>query len=199
MGHFDRTFRASSNGGGPLKPVVVGFSGKIGSGKSEVSSALASRLAWPRASFGDYLRSVARSQGLPESREVLQRLGESFVAGDIRQFCRNVISEAGWTPGHGLIVDGIRHAAAAATLREIVAPQQFLLVLVEVPDPIREDRLLQNGAERESLRKLELHSTELQISSDLPHMADLKIDGTQEPLNLVNEIIEYVREQMPLD
>lgn len=176
-----------------MKPAVVAFSGKIGSGKSEVSSQLATRLGWRRASFGDYLRSLARNQGFPESREILQTLGESLVAKDIRQFCKDVLTDANWAPGQGLVVDGIRHTEAVAILREIVMPLPFLLILIELPDPLRQDRLLKKGLEVESLRRLELHSTESQINSVLPRVADLRIDGTRKPDELIEEIVEYLR------
>ena len=49
-----------------LEPLVIGFAGRIGSGKSTLSSEVAERLGWRRASFGDYLRTVAKSSGLDE-------------------------------------------------------------------------------------------------------------------------------------
>ena len=58
-----------------LEPVVLVFSGQIGSGKSRLSSGVAKALGWSYASFGDYIRSVAHSQGLDDTREILQELG----------------------------------------------------------------------------------------------------------------------------
>ncbi len=196
MGHLDRTRTTSSIGVRLLSPAVVTFSGKIGSGKSEISSALASRLRWPLASFGDYLRSIARVRGLSESREVLQGLGESLVAGDVHGFCKAVLSQANWVPAQGLVVDGVRHSEVASTLRELVAPLPLLLVLVEVPDVVRGARLFKKGVEYELLRELDLHSTESQVSSTLPHIADLKIDGTRKPDQLVEEIVDCLRRRL---
>jgi dephospho-CoA kinase len=176
-----------------LNPVAVGFSGKIGSGKSEVSCALASKLGWRRASFGEHLRALARARGLSDSREVLQALGESLVAKDIRQFCQDVLFEANWTAGQGVVVDGIRHVEAIAALRDIVAPLRFFLVLVETPESSRQERLFGMGVGPGALRELELHSTERQVSSTIPGRADMRVDGTRKPLKLVEEIIEYLR------
>ena len=45
-----------------MKPVVLAFAGGIASGKSTLSSGVSRALGWPRVSFGDYVRRVARER-----------------------------------------------------------------------------------------------------------------------------------------
>ena len=49
---------------GAQQPLVLAFAGRIASGKSTFSMGLAQVLGWPRVSFGDYVRQVARHSGL---------------------------------------------------------------------------------------------------------------------------------------
>ncbi len=89
------------------KTQSLGSSEKLGSGKSTFSEELANGLGWPRASFGDFLRNVAKSRDLEESREVLQELGESFIERGPNEFCRAVVAPDKWNSGEPLIIGGI--------------------------------------------------------------------------------------------
>jgi dephospho-CoA kinase len=77
-----------------MKPIVVGFAGSIASGKSTLSIEVASSLEWQRVSFGDYVRTVAQSQGLGDSREMLQAVGASLINQGMEQFCKAVLYSA---------------------------------------------------------------------------------------------------------
>ncbi len=79
---------------------VLGFSAKMAAGKTSVSTRVAERLHAPRVSFGAYVLKAARSRGLPETREVLQDLGESFVQKDADDFCLRVLEDGGWKHGN---------------------------------------------------------------------------------------------------
>ena len=77
--------------------LVICFSGRIGSGKSSVTKALANALHWRRASFGDYVRArVAEQGGDPASREDLQNLGQALVEANPEAFAVAVIHAAGY-------------------------------------------------------------------------------------------------------
>src|SRR4029077_15353862 len=45
---------------------VLGFSGAIGSGRSELSRLVADKLKWPLLRFGDYLRALAGQDELAQ-------------------------------------------------------------------------------------------------------------------------------------
>lgn len=177
-----------------MKPIVLGFSGKIASGKSTLSTEVASSLGWQRASFGDYVRTVAQHQRLGESREVLQVVGASLINQGMEQFCQSVLAQANWQPGQPLIVDGIRHAEIVPILRHLVAPLELCLIFVVVNESTRLARLIERGSTNREQQQLEAHSTETQVQTVLPRMADLIVDGTRKVEELVLEIVTWVQQ-----
>ena len=137
--------------------MILGFSGKIKSGKTTVAEAVASELGIARASFGDYVRSVAYERGLDKNdRDTLQNVGESLIQSGWTQFCTDVLEAANWRGGDSIVVDGIRHEQAIVTIKEITTPQPFRLVHVEVADELRLERLGKNSSD---LAKMDAHST----------------------------------------
>lgn len=176
-----------------MKPIVLGFAGSIASGKSTLSIEVASSLEWQRVSFGDYVRTLAQTQGLGDSREVLQAVGASLINHGMEQFCRAVLAQVNWQPGQPLVIDGIRHAEIVPILRQIVAPIDFCLIFVAVSEPIREARLRLRGlSSRQQWQQLEAHSTEAQVETVLAEMADLTIDSTRKIEDLVLEIVDWI-------
>ncbi|OKH32379.1 hypothetical protein NIES2119_26455 [[Phormidium ambiguum] IAM M-71] len=178
-----------------MKPIVVGFAGSIASGKSTLSIEVASSLEWQRVSFGDYVRTVAQSQGLGDSREVLQAVGASLINQGMEQFCKAVLAQVNWQLGQPLVVDGIRHAEIIPVLRQIVTPLDFRLVFVGVNESIREARLVERGlSDRQQWQQFEAHSTEAQVQTVLLTMADLTVDGTRKIEDLVFEIVGWIKQ-----
>ena len=178
-----------------LEPLVLGFAGKIGSGKSTVSAEVAKALGWPRASFGDYLRTVAKSNGFGESREVLQELGSSLVEKGAEEFCRSVLAHYQWSAGEPLIVDGVRHAEVVEALRRLVAPLELRLVFIDVDDRTRRDRLPTTDKDMpKKLQLIETHMTEKQVNECLPALADLRLPGSQPVATLVSTIVNWVHQ-----
>ena len=88
--------------------LVVAFSGKVGSGKSSVSAAVAQKLGWARVGFGDYVRKVALTQHLEATRQTLQDLGQHLLDTDARAFCEAVLAQAPISSSP-LVIDGVRH------------------------------------------------------------------------------------------
>ena len=178
-----------------LEPVVLAFSGRIGSGKSTLSQQVADALGWRRASFGDYLRTFARTQGLEESREVLQDLGESLVTKDPDDFCRSVLMHFGWHSGEPLVIDGVRHATIVEALRRLVAPLELRLVFIEVDENTRRKRL--QKVDKDVTDKLELfesHSTEREVTDTLPALAAWHVHGDRPVKEVVHEILGWVHQ-----
>ena len=173
--------------------MTIGFSGRTNSGKTTLSRRVASELGIAYASFGDYVRSVARERGLNDSdRNTLQNVGESLIQSGWTEFCISVLEAANWNEGDSIVVDGIRHERAIATLKEITKPQSFRLVYVEVEDELRLKRL---GKDSSGMAKMDAHSTENDVKSTLKSMADKCVDGSRNVAHLVTEICEFIRSE----
>lgn len=143
--------------------VAIGISGRIGSGKTSLAVALAERLNCPRASFGDYVRSVATDRGLDASqREALQQVGDDLIAAGWEAFCAAVLSSAGYSGG-SVVVDGIRHANAAQTMRKLVAPTPWQLVAVDSDDATRRSRLVARGLDEATTINADAHHNEGEV------------------------------------
>ena len=178
-----------------LEPMVLVFSGQIGSGKSRLSSGVAKALGWSYASFGDYVRRIAHCQGLDDTREILQELGEALVNKDAEDFCRSLLAHYNWRSGEPLVIDGLRHKEVADALRRLVTPLDIRIVLLEVDENIRRIRLgkrKQTGFER--LETVEKHPTEVQVKTELPQIADLKLEGNKPIQDLVRDVVTWVHQ-----
>lgn len=182
---------------GVRKPIVIAFAGSIASGKSTLSMGVAKALGWSRVGFGDYVRHVARSQGLDSSREVLQEVGATLIDQGWEEFCRAVLRQVDWKPGQPLIVDGIRHIEAVEMLRQLVAPSELLIVFIAVDGLTRKARLRQRGTtDHEHLQRVDTHPTEAQVQTVLPSVADLTVDGTQPMDDLLPKIMLWVQQRV---
>src|SRR5271170_2410837 len=95
---------------------ILAFSGGLGVGKSELTKAVEEKLGWKRASFGDYVRTVARAAGRDAGdRGELQRLGQALVLTNVDGFVDEVLKRA--DGAERIILDGIRHIEVLLTLR----------------------------------------------------------------------------------
>jgi dephospho-CoA kinase len=178
-----------------MTPIILAFAGGVGSGKSAVSSAVARELGWPRTSFGAYVRAIAQVRGRnARAREVQQEIGEQLVRDECEIFCRAVLSHPRWQRGQPLVVDGIRHVEVLERLQQMVAPQVVRLVFIDVADEERAARLHDRGGDDPGqLRRIESHSTETQVRTVLPHMADKVVDGDRPIDAVVREVVSWVR------
>ena len=178
-----------------MKSIIIGFAGKISSGKTTISAAVAEALNWPRASFGDYVRGLARERGLEESREVLQEIGASLVENP-DEFCLSVLMLADWKPGQNLVVDGVRHVKIIDALRRVTKPSRVFLVFVKIDERVRKKRLLDDrNAGKQVALGYEAHTTEADVNTVLPAMADLMADGAHPVPDLVNQIVAWIQER----
>ncbi|MDB4766752.1 AAA family ATPase [bacterium] len=170
--------------------MIIAFSGKISSGKTTLSKEIASNLGIACASFGDYVRSIARERGLDEKdRRIVQNVGQSLIESGWREFCNSVLEAANWRNGDSIVVDGIRHCQAVATIKEIVKPQPFRLIYVEVDSNLRLERLGKNSTE---MARMDAHSTEADVQNVLRSIADKCVDGSRDLDDLIVEISDYV-------
>jgi dephospho-CoA kinase len=173
--------------------LAVAFAGKIGSGKTTVTTALAKALGWPRASFGDFVRKVARERGVPETRRNLQELGTRLLESDAFDFCNSVLSSSGWRTGENLIMDGLRHVETVEIIRKLVQPAVLKIVSVSVSEATRAHRLRNRG--ESGVASIEAHSSEQQVTSVLQKHADLEIDGDRPLEIIVAELLRWIGNQ----
>jgi dephospho-CoA kinase len=183
----------------PVRPngssmkAVLAFAGKIGSGKTALTTALAHKLGCKRASFGDYVRHVVNSRGLRETRETLQRVGTELLEEDMYRFCGAVLRHAGWIPGETLMLDGLRHAETIDPLQRLVHPLALKIVYLEIDDETRLRRLgLRGGGDRATLSSAERHSSELQVATKLAVEADLVINGVDTIESNVCRVLDWM-------
>lgn len=154
--------------------MVLAFSGKIGSGKTTLTTMLAVRLGWPRVSFGEYVRQLAIQRQLEPTRQVLQALGETLLDESIEEFCKRVIAQADWQATGNLLIDGVRHISVLDQLESLVHPHQLNHVHLTLGEHERAARLV---GRLEDVAQIESHSTEVEVPVLLPAKADLVIDG----------------------
>jgi adenylate kinase family enzyme len=172
--------------------VALGIAGRIGSGKTSLAVVLAERLNCPRASFGDYVRSVATERGLDGSqRDVLQEVGDDLIAAGWDAFCTAVLRSAGYSGG-SVVVDGIRHSDAARGMRDIVAPVQWRLVAVESAEAARRSRLAARGVDQTGTTRADAHPNEGEVTSVMAS-ADLVVSSD----STVTEAADVVMEWLP--
>jgi dephospho-CoA kinase len=178
-----------------MEPIVLAFSGRMGSGKSTISKYVADALGWKKASFGEYIRSFAKAQGLEPSREVLQELGELLVNRGPEDFCRSLLLHYQWSSGEPLVIEGVRHVAVLRALQKLVAPLALRLVHIELSEKTRRERL--ERTDKDVLARLddiESHSTELEVGSTLPTWASWRVEGERPVEELVREIVSWVHQ-----
>ena len=172
---------------------AVGFSGRIASGKTSLASELAKSLGCPVASFGEYVRYIAMDRGLETERGVLQEIGESLINTGIPSLCESVLAHASWTPAKSIVIEGIRHMGVLAALRDLLQPLDLIHIHLSVGDRAQRERLKSRNSNARGIdRKVEKHSTEIEVLSVLPDIADVVIDGTQpigESLHLINDVL----------
>lgn len=179
--------------------VAVGVAGSIGSGKTELARALHQIIGGVLVSFGDYVRAEATRRHLRNEREVLQRLGENLIEEQgWDEFCKSVLVHFGWHKGENIVIDGVRHIEVAAALRQLIEPQPFVLVLVELDDRERSKRLERSGiVDGSKLKQFEAHSTELQVSGPLAELAEMHVDGGRASNLNAMDIVDWLTNKNP--
>jgi len=159
-------------------PSAIGVAGRVGSGKSSLSTLLSEQSGWLVVRFGDFLRGVAERRGLPTDRRTLQELGTEYIGRGWSEFCKEVLESAGWRRGMSVIVDGIRHSEAVRALNELLYPTRLFLVLLSADEVVIQARLRLRDGEGTDLRRIEAHPSDDQVAERLQDLTDLVLDAT---------------------
>ena len=170
----------TGSAGGAAQSLLVCFSGKIGSGKTAISRAVARRLDCGRTSFGGYLRKEAVRRGYdPDCRQVLQDIGQSLIEHDAESFCRNVLADGGFVPGEDFVIDGIRHVDVLPHLVQIAAPSEVRLIFLDADAKLRSNRVAERSrSAREEFDRVADHAVEAHMERELPMVAHKIVDSS---------------------
>lgn len=160
-----------------ILPTILTFGGPIASGKTTLSTRVAETLGWRRASFGGYIKDMARQQGIDPTRDNLQGLGKEEIDKGWDAFCAGVMRAAGWKTGQNLVVDGMRHLGALDSITKIAAPARVYLVYIMVDEKERQRRIRARGDGAVLTEQHEDHVTERQVATEIPERADIIVDG----------------------
>ncbi len=175
---------------------ILAFAGGMGSGKSNLTRELANRLGWKRASFGEHVKKIAGEAGRDASdRGVLQQLGQALVLTQLEKFVRDVLAQA--EGDANVILDGVRHVEVYMQLKELEKENTRLrLVYIKTPTEIRQDHVVKRDkVERRLVASYDSDITEAQIPRIIPQYADKIIDGTLPVSILVDQLVDYAREE----
>ena len=177
----NRRGRAEEERGALLpRSLLVCFSGKIGSGKTSISGAVAHRLGCGCSSFGSYLRdTIEQRGGDPDCRRSLQDLGKRRIERDPESFCRDVLAGGGFVPGEDYVLDGVRHVDVLPHLIGIAAPSAVRLIFLDADAGLRLNRVGERSAgAREDFDRAAGHAVEADMEDGVPSAADATVDGS---------------------
>ncbi len=143
--------------------LVVGISGRIGSGKTTVGRYLESRYGFQYLRYSKVLAEWRAND--PESKAHLQEIGWGVMAGGMQaELNRRLIAQI--TPDADLAVDGLRHPLDYDTLSNSFSTLFHLLFIDSRPE-LRFNRLNKAGKypDLASFEIADAHAVEQQIDS----------------------------------
>lgn len=124
---------------------IIGLVGLPGSGKSEAAT-VAEELGIPVITMGDVIRNACKERGLEPARHhgaVAEELREEGGPGAIAEESIPIIEDA-LIENEAVVVDGIRSDAEVTRFKEAFG-DDFLLVCIEAPFELREQRIASRG------------------------------------------------------
>lgn len=176
---------------------IIALSGSSQTGKTTLGRRLAEELDCRFASFGEYVRTVARCRGIVEpTRKELQDIGQALVEEDALGFCRAVLETVNFSTGDGLVLDGLRHTEVLEALRALSGSQPIAVIYLCAPIRVREARAT-GQRYGEALPAADQHKAEQQINREIRESADLIIDAAGEVEQGYSQIRGWLRCEYP--
>lgn len=175
--------------------LVIGITGRIGSGKTTVGRYLESRYGFQYLRYSAVLADWLAND--PESKAHLQKVGWEVMAGGMQaELNRRLIVQI---RGDGdVTVDGLRHPLDYDTLRNSFL-LSFRLLFIDSPPRLRFERLNTKGkyADFASFNLADSHPVERQIDSLRAHAAlVIYNDGPLQNLyTIVDETVSRFRKE----
>lgn len=188
--------------------MIIGLTGKNGSGKGEVARYLQER-GFQYYSLSDVLREEAAKEGKPITRDILVDLGNRLRS----QHGPSVLAEKVFSrldPEKHYVIDSVRHPSEVSVFRRRT---DFMLALVKAPERLRFERLKQRGRENdpktfEDFQELEAREAKSPNASDQQldqaiGLADVVVENTG-PVKMLHErvkevLLEFSRKQLRPD
>lgn len=180
--------------------MIIGLTGKNGSGKGEVANFLKER-GFHYFSLSDALRDEASKRGETVSREVLVKLGN-----ELREkegpgcLAERIFSKL--DPEKNYAIDSIRHPSEVQVFRR---RNDFKLLKTHAPDRLRFERLKQRGRENdprvwEDFLALEAKEAKSHVKTDQQldqtlALADIQVDNNG-PLKELHDKIKQILVQI---
>jgi len=143
--------------------LIVGITGRIGSGKTTVGRYLESRFGFQYLRYSEVLAEWRAKD--PESKAHLQEVGWEVMAGGMQaELNRRLVARI--TSDADLAVDGLRHPLDYETLNNSFS-LSFHLLYIDSPSRLRFDRLNRKGkySEFSAFDASDSHPVEQQIES----------------------------------
>jgi dephospho-CoA kinase len=179
-----------------VKRLVIGITGRIGSGKTTVGKYLESRHEFQYLRYSEVLAEWRAKN--PESKAHLQIVGWEVMAGGMQaELNRRLIAQI--APDGDVAVDGLRHPLDYEMLNNSFS-ESFHLLYIDSPSKLRFERLNQKGkyADFDSFDTADRHPVEQQIDS-LRANAALVIDNQgslQDLYTAVDRAINVFRKEV---
>jgi dCTP deaminase len=130
MIHTDRELHREEKIAESEKMMIIGLTGSLGAGKGVVSDYLKGK-GFERYVFSDILRDYANQNGIPQTREKLQDIGDKLRGQRGLNFLAELLYEKIKISGKKkIVVDGIRNPGEIEFFRKI---EGFCLIAVDAP------------------------------------------------------------------
>lgn len=167
------------------------FIGMTCSGKSTLATELSNVISFKKASFGGYLFSYAKENGIDTKKDSLQIIGQNFIENDYKQFLSAVLEFS--TPGENVIFEGVRHIVIAEEIKRL--GKKTIFFFIDTPFEIRFERFNLRETEKitvEQFLELDNHPVEKEIEI-LKKSCDVVLDGCKEVAALLADVLTYVK------
>jgi dephospho-CoA kinase len=159
--------------------IIIVVMGRICSGKTYISEAIAKKFNIPIGSFGGYLKHYCETNNLPIDRKTLQCIGENFINLNPQLFLKNVTNHF-IGKSNSIIIEGVRHKIILDSIKEISA--KSILIFIDVDSQIRYERFCNRIKDLDKIKTYDQflltdnHSVELETES-LKCYCDMVIDS----------------------
>jgi len=140
--------------------MLIGITGKIGSGKSRIAKHIETKYGFRRLSTSDLLKSILKSKNIEPSRENLQDIGDNVI---------RTIGGSGFMaimlvnlPSENYQIDSIRHLDALHYMKKKYGPD-FVNIFVDTTENTRYSRTEKQYENFEYFKKIDSANTEKEI------------------------------------